>query len=191
MAKKLSLLAMCALALALAGCTNKLSGLEMLPPATISSYELAPGDELRVLIPELSDAEPQGMAYTINESGMLSLPVLGDIDASGRTVPQLQEEVAVRLRDAQILRNPTVSIQPVSLRPVYVMGEVQRPGEYPFRPGMSVLAAVAAAGGYTFRAQDERVRVTRTIDGRSVTGIARETDMIQPGDAIMVAERFL
>jgi Periplasmic protein involved in polysaccharide export len=175
----------------LGGCSNGLSNLTALPTAPISAYQLGIGDEVRVMVPDLTDTNGSDMAYVVNESGALTLPVIGDVPASGKTVPELQQFIGQRLVDAQIMSAPTVSVQPVRLRPVYVLGEVQKPGEYAFRPGMSVLAAVAAAGGYTFRAQQKAVSVTRVIDGRQVEGRATEQDMVQPGDAIKVYESWL
>lgn len=180
-----------ALALGVSGCGNGLSQLSSLPSAPISTYRVGVGDELRVMIPELTEGGTTNVTYIVNESGNLSLPVLGDVPASGKTVPELQQDLAQRLVRARLLSAPTVSIQPVRLRPIYVLGEVQKPGEYAFSPGMSVLAAVAAAGGYTFRARESQVGITRIVNGKSVTGRATEHDMLQPGDAIRVYERWL
>ena len=100
----------------------------------------------------------------------------------------VQRSAAVSKRAAG--HQPTVSVQPVKLRPFYVLGEVKSPGEYQYRAGMSVLAAVSAAGGYTFRAQQGNVGVTRMVDGRQVEGRASEREMIQPGDTIRIYEKW-
>ena len=83
-----------------------------------------------------------------------------------------------------------ISVQPVRLRPVYILGEVKTPGEYQYRAGMSVLAAISVAGGYTFRAQQDAVEITRTVNGRPVVGKATAADMIQPGDTVRVHEKW-
>src|SRR3546814_20942283 len=70
------------------------------------------------------------------------------------------------------------------------MGEVAKPGEYPYRPGMTVLTAVSTAGGYTFRADQDSTTVTRQIEGRSITGRASESAPIQPGDTIRIRESW-
>ncbi|MET1756686.1 polysaccharide biosynthesis/export family protein [Novosphingobium sp. RD2P27] len=184
-------LAALSLALSLGGCSNGLSQLSSLPSSPVSTYRVGVGDELRVMIPELTETNSASVTYIVNESGNLSLPVLGDVPASGKTVPDLQRDLVQRLVGARLLSAPTVSIQPVRLRPIYVLGEVQRPGEYAFSPGMSVLAAVAAAGGYTFRARETQVGITRIVDGKQITGRATENDMLQPGDAVRVYERWL
>jgi polysaccharide export outer membrane protein len=173
-----------------AGCGGGLSGLSSLPPAPTVAYRLGAGDEVRVAIPGLSAADPGNASYVINDRGQISLPVLGDVDAGGKTVPELQAAIAQQLTQRQLLNAPTVSVQPVRLRPFYVLGEVKSPGEYQYRAGMSVLAAVSVAGGYTFRAEQGGVAITRIVDGRQVVGRATERDMIQPGDTVRIYEKW-
>lgn len=177
------------LALATA-CSSGLSGLSSLPPAPTVAYRLGAGDEIRVAIPGLTPADSSASSYVINDRGQISLPVLGDVPASGKTVPELQASLAQELTQRQLLNTPTVSVQPVKLRPFYVLGEVRSPGEYQYRAGMSVLAAVSVAGGYTFRAEQGSVAITRTVDGRQVVGRATERDMIQPGDTVRIYEKW-
>jgi polysaccharide export outer membrane protein len=172
-------------------CSSGLSGLDKLPPAPTVAYRLGAGDEVRVMVPGLTaTADATTATYVINDRGQLSMPVLGDIPAGGQTVPELQASIARLLTQRQLLNAPTVSVQPVKLRPLYVLGEVKTPGEYQYHAGMSVLAAVSVAGGYTFRAKQNGVGITRTIDGKSVVGSATERDMVQPGDTIRVYEKW-
>lgn len=178
------------LAATTAACSSGLSSLDSLPPAPIAAYRLGAGDEVRVLIPGLTAAEATNVTYVINDRGQLSLPLLGDVDAGGQTVPELQQSIATQLAQRQLLNAPTVSVQPVRLRPVYILGEVKTPGEYQYRAGMSVLAAISVAGGYTFRAQQDAVEITRTVNGRPVVGKATAADMIQPGDTVRVHEKW-
>lgn len=173
-----------------AACSGGLSGLSSLPPAPTVAYRLGAGDEVRVAIPGLNATDPGNASYVINDRGQISLPVLGDVDAGGKTVPELQASIAQQLMQRQLLNAPTVSVQPVKLRPFYVLGEVKSPGEYQYRAGMSVLAAVSVAGGYTFRAEQGNVAITRMVDGRQVVGRAGERDMIQPGDTVRIYEKW-
>lgn len=173
-----------------AACSSGLSSLDSMPPAPVAAYRLGAGDEVRVLIPGLTGADATNATYVINDRGQLSLPLLGDVDAGGQTVPELQQSIATQLTRRQLLNAPTVSVQPVRLRPVYILGEVKTPGEYQYRAGMSVLAAISAAGGYTFRAQQDAVEITRTVNGRPVVGKATSGDMIQPGDTVRVYEKW-
>jgi polysaccharide export outer membrane protein len=170
-------------------CSSGLSGLSSLPPAPTVAYRLGAGDEVRVAIPGLTPADP-GTSYVINDRGQIALPVLGDVPAGGKTIPELQASIAQDLVQRQLLNAPTVSVQPVKLRPFYVLGEVKSPGEYQYRAGMSVLAAVSVAGGYTFRADQGGVAITRMVDGRQVVGRATERDMIQPGDTVRIYEKW-
>jgi polysaccharide export outer membrane protein len=172
------------------GCSSGLSGLESLPPAPTVAYRLGAGDEVRVMIPGLATTDVMNTTYVINDRGQLSMPVLGDIPAGGQTVTELQTNIAQELTKRELLRNPTVSVQPVKLRPFYVLGEVKSPGQYEYHAGMSVLAAVSVAGGYTFRAQQRGVAITRAVDGKPVIGRATERDMIQPGDTVRVYEKW-
>lgn len=178
------------LAATTAACSSGLSNLDSLPPAPVAAYRLGAGDEVRVLIPGLTAADATNVTYVINDRGQLSLPLLGDVDAGGQTVPELQRSIATQLAQRQLLNAPTVSVQPVRLRPVYILGEVKTPGEYQYRAGMSVLAAISVAGGYTFRAQQDAVEITRTVNGRPVVGKATAGDMIQPGDTVRVHEKW-
>ncbi|EQB05475.1 sugar transporter [Sphingobium quisquiliarum P25] len=173
-----------------AACSSGLSNLSSLPPAPTVAYRLGAGDEIRVSIPGLTPAGTSEASYVINDRGQIALPVLGDVPASGKTVPELQASIAQQLTQRQLLNTPTVSVQPVKLRPFYVLGEVKSPGEYQYRAGMSVLAAVSAAGGYTFRAQQGDVGITRMVEGRQIEGRASERDMIQPGDTIRIYEKW-
>ena len=171
-------------------CSSELSSLSSLPPAPTVAYRLGAGDEVRVSIPGLVASQADDGSYVVNDQGKIALPVLGDMPASGKTVPELQASIVQELLQRQLLNRPTVSIQPVKLRPFYVLGEVKSPGEYQYRAGMSVLAAVSVAGGYTFRAQQGSVAITRMVDGRQVVGRATESDMVQPGDTLRIYEKW-
>src|SRR3546814_5539232 len=106
------------------------------------------------------------------------------------TLFRSQDQITKILLDQQILRSPSVNVQVTKYRPFYSMGEVAKPGEYPYRPGMTVLTAVSTAGGYTFRADQDSTTVTRQIEGRSITGRASESAPIQPGDTIRIRESW-
>src|SRR5688572_27962197 len=90
-----------------AACSSGLSGLASLPPAPTVAYRLGAGDEVRVAIPGLSAADPGGSCYVVNDRGQISLPVLGDVDAGGKSVPELQASIAQQLTLRQLLNAPT------------------------------------------------------------------------------------
>jgi polysaccharide biosynthesis/export protein len=112
------------------------------------------------------------------------------VQATGRTLSDIQHEIEASLAKQQILRNPVVNVEHVSLRPFYILGEVRNPGEYAFRPGTTVVSAVAMAGGFTYRASKSRVSITRVVNGQAVTGSAGQQALVMPGDRILVSERW-
>jgi protein involved in polysaccharide export with SLBB domain len=121
----------------------------------------------------------------VGDTGVLSLPLIGDIKAVGLTPAQLSTAMKVKLADG-FMRDPKVSVSVTTYRPVYVMGEVTRPGEYPYASGMSVLNAIALGGGYSYRANQEYAIVTRDNHEYRASG----TSHIGAGDIVRVPERY-
>jgi len=86
--------------------------------------------------------------YIVSGSGYLSLPLLGDVPASGLTTMELSRDLGLRLKDRMgLVASPDVTVEVVQFRPFYIVGTVEKPGEYPYRPGLNVLEAFAIAGG--------------------------------------------
>lgn len=187
--------ALSAVSLSLAGCSNDpplatAAQLTQLAEAAGTSenaetYRLGAGDKLRVVV--FNEEQLTG-EVTVDPTGSISLPLVGSVRARGQTAEQLARAVADRLRGTY-LRDPNVSIQVVQTRPFYVIGEVSKPGEYPFRPGLTVQAAVAIAGGFTFRAQTRRVYISRENGGPEV-GVDSSTFVLAPGDVLRIGERM-
>lgn len=172
--------------LALGAC----SGYRPAPPAFHEAinqpYTLDAGDRVRVTVFDQGDLTN---AYAVDQSGYISFPLVGAVPARGRTVHQLEGAIAARLREG-FLRNPDVSVQVESYRPVFVMGEVGAAGQYSYVPGMTVQTAIASAGGFTARANQANADITRQINGRVMTGRVLISDPILPGDTIYVRERL-
>ncbi|MEN7538015.1 polysaccharide biosynthesis/export family protein [Aurantiacibacter flavus] len=171
----------------LGGCT---SGIGELPPLeSIGSAELrlAPGDKIRIAVQDLDTMDGE---YIVDETGSVSLPLVNQVQISGLSYVEVQNAIAARLVENDVLKEPNVTVQPIDLRPIYIMGEVRSPGEYSFRQGLTVFAAVSMAGGYTYRAKTGEVAVTRSVGDRQTTGIATEDSPILPGDRIRVYERW-
>ncbi|MWV27585.1 polysaccharide biosynthesis/export family protein [Aurantiacibacter rhizosphaerae] len=171
----------------LAACSSSLAGLPSLASAETMEYRMQPGDELLITI---QDVEQADRSYIIDSSGMISLPLLQEVKVSGLGPREIEDAIANGYRSRDLLTNPIVSVQMGTLRPFYVIGEVKGPGEIPYRQGMTVLSAISAAGGYTYRAQEGEVELVRTIDGREVRSRATENTLIMPGDRIRVYERW-
>lgn len=147
--------------------------------AAAQGYALGPQDRVRITIVEwvAGNGEirsPINGEYTIGPTGRLSLPLLGDVPAASLEPGALAAEVSTRLQAKLGLSEaPVTSIEIVQFRPIFVMGDVERPGEFPFRPGLSVLRATALAGGYVrptagAMAQAEREAEQAGIEERAV-----------------------
>jgi polysaccharide export outer membrane protein len=93
------------------------------------------------------------------------------------------------LKRRNLLRDPSIAVEVVSYRPVYILGEVAKPGQYPYQPGMTMLTTVAVAGGFTYRGVQDYASVVRTTDHEAVAGKVTPLSFIAPGDVINVYER--
>lgn len=151
-----------------------------------SGYQLGVGDKLRIIVFGEDDL---GGEYVVDGNGFVRLPLVGQIKAAGLSVRQFEAGVETKLEDGY-LKDARVSAEVINYRPFYIIGEVNKPGEYPYVNGMSVLNAVALAGGYTYRANDSRVHVRRNGSAEEITVPADQTTKIFPGDILRVAERF-
>ena len=151
-----------------------------------AAYVLGTGDKLHINVFGQRDLDGN---YLVDGSGNIQFPLIGQISAAGKTVPQLQKTITAALSKG-FLVNPSVSIEVTSNRPFYILGEVKAPGQYPYVMGMSVITAVALAGGYTFRADESDVYVRRAGSDKEVEMPASEKTKVQPGDIIRVPERF-
>ncbi|MBW4024791.1 MAG: polysaccharide export protein [Proteobacteria bacterium] len=163
------------------------ANLAPLPQTAAGPYALGPGDEVRVVV--FGQTELTGQ-FTVNDRGSLSIPLLGDIPARNETPNGLSREISVALQDKKILLNPSVSVEVVKYRPVFILGQVVKPGQYPYEPGMTALTLVAIAGGFTYRAQTGYVSILRKIDGHVIEGRAKRGEEILPGDVVTVYERY-
>ena len=181
-----------ALVLGLGACTaatvDELQPLPEIPPLDISQltnegpYLLGADDEIRLLVfgqPDLS------ANYKLDDSGQISVPLIGAVNAEGLNARQLEQRLADRLSQG-FLVNPSVNVEVITYRPFYILGEVGNSGRYDFQNNMNVVSAVAIAGGYTEFAVTSVFKITRTVDGVAVTGRAGPTTIIEPGDVIEV-----
>ena len=170
----------------LAGC----AGYQPPPNATHSSlvapYRLDSGDQVRVIVFGQADLTN---TYTVDQGGMIAMPLIGSIPARNRTTVQVESDIAAKLR-AGYLRRPDVSVEVDRYRPFFAMGEVNAAGQYSYVTGMTVQSAVAIAGGFTPRADQSSVRVSRSFNGQIRTLQLKLTDPVMPGDTLYVRERL-
>jgi len=149
-------------------------------------YELDTGDKLRITVFGQTDLSGD---FAVDAGGNVSLPMIQPVRARGQTVAGLQKALVAELGKT-LLRNPNVSIEIVEFRPFFILGEVQRAGQYPYINGMTVQSAVAVAGGFSYRANSNRVRITRKQGESLIEMDANTSTLIRPGDTILVKERY-
>ncbi|MGH6945012.1 MAG: polysaccharide biosynthesis/export family protein [Geminicoccaceae bacterium] len=153
------------------------------PSEDLAGYQLGAGDKLRVTVfrnPELSGE------FALDGEGYLAVPLGGEIAAKGLTTRQLEDQIEQRFKEGGFLVSPQVAIEVLTYRPFYILGEVSRPGEYPYVNGISVNNAVAMAGGYTYRADKDDIIIRRA----NCAIEAAQSTRILPGETITVNERF-
>lgn len=151
------------------------------------SYRLNPGDKMRIIVYGQNHLTGD---YALDNAGVLSFPLAGQIKASGMTPGELERTIKSKL-DPDYIRGASVSVEVASKRPFYIIGEVRNPGSYPYVSGISVFNAVALAGGYTYRARENSFFIKRTgKDGQIVRVAATSNTAIRPGDTIQVRERY-
>lgn len=149
-------------------------------------YRLGSGDKLKVTVYGEDDLSGE---FQVDGTGQIQLPLVGQIHAAGLTVREFTADVQ-KLLGANYLKDPKVSIQIENYRPFYIIGEVNKPGEFPFENNLNVLGAVALAGGFTYRAEDDRVFIRRTGAAKEQAYPASSSTPIYPGDIVRVAERI-
>lgn len=156
------------------------------PAGDADSYTLGAGDKIRVTVFGHEDLSGE---FEVDGSGNVSLPLIRNVKAAGMTVRELEQEIAGRL-SPDYLKNPSVSVEVLNYRPFYIYGEVTKPGSYSYVNGMTVVNAVAMAGGFTYRARTTRVRIIHANDPSRTPKDADKDTPVLPGDVIEVPERY-
>ena len=188
--KLLSLAAVAAIGLTLAGCYRDFGPVaaepEPLPPPVVHTlFQL--GDKLTVTV--YNEASLSGV-YDITPAGFIEMPLIGAVKAVGRTHTELEADITARYSRGHFLQEPNVTVVVVDYRPFYIFGEVGKPGMYPYRAGLNVLTAVATAGGLTYRGSKDTVLVQRA--GQQVWNEypLLSSVAVLPGDLIRIPERY-
>lgn len=161
------------------------SGEQIVQQQAVGAYTLGNGDQLRVTVfgqPDLSGE------FEVDGTGSFSMPLIGQVEALGLTTPELEHRIVEMLEGDYVL-NPRVSAEVTNYRPYYILGEVNRPGEYPYNSGLTVVNAVAAAGGWTYRAKKNVVYI-KSVGSNEEQAIELTTStVVRPGDTIRIGER--
>jgi len=159
-------------------------------PAKIANpaegYLLEPGNRVRVIV--FNETNLSG-DFTVDPAGNIAMPLVGNISASGITAKALSKRIEDALKRDNYMQVPSVAVEVQTFRPYYVLGEVRQPGEFPYTTGMTVLSAVARAGGYDYRARQGEVVLVRPSDNGEKEYRATERTPLLPGDIVKVLER--
>lgn len=171
-------------AAALAGCAGTSVPEEPTPP--LSAYVLGIGDRVKITVLELQDMTVEA---DVAADGTIDLPLVGSLRVAGRTTPEVRTALSERLaRD--YIKDPKVNVEVTEYRPFYVLGQVNRPGSYPFEPELDIRKAVAVAGGFNRRADTDAAYLVRDVDGRSDRRLVGLGTRVFPGDVIEVDRRL-
>ena len=187
-AVKTAVLTAC-LAACLAACAGAPTGGETLAEREAfdaAGYRLGTGDKVRLTV--FGEADLSG-TYAVDGQGMVTLPLGQPVEAAGATAPELSGRVADMLREGY-LRDPRVSAEVAAYRPYYILGEVGKPGEYPYQNGLTVLNAVATAQGFTYRANERVVFIRRDGETRESRYAIDSDTPVRPGDTVRIGERL-
>lgn len=150
------------------------------------TYVLGPNDRIRVKVYGEQDITGE---YEIDSTGNVSIPLAGHVKAAGLTTRQVERAIAAALSKG-IVRDPRVNVEVAAYRPYYILGEVKKSGEYPYRNGLTVLDAVASAGGFTYRANEDKVYLRRSGSTREEIYPLTAPVLVYPGDNIRIPERY-
>jgi polysaccharide biosynthesis/export protein len=162
------------------------SALAIVGSDTNGPYRLDSGDKLRVFVyaqPSLS------RIYTVDNEGFISVPLIGNVHARGATTRGLEGSIKARL-GSEFVRDPHVTVDIQQHRPFFILGEIKTAGQYPYVGGLTVEGAVAIAGGYSERANERKVHITRRINGGIEKLEVHGDAVVRPGDTIHVRERW-
>jgi protein involved in polysaccharide export with SLBB domain len=176
-------LAAAVMAGSLAACTGQSMPSEQASDVAPSGYTLGSGDNLRI---DVFGDESMSGERRIAGDGTLTLPLIGRVEAAGLTTHELKQKLESQL--TEYMRDPRVNVQMLTYRPVYIVGEVKKPGSYSYVDGMTVLNAVAIAGGFTYRARQDKFVIERKAKDKRVA--ADPSTPLIPGDVVTVQERY-
>jgi protein involved in polysaccharide export with SLBB domain len=146
------------------------------------SYKLGAGDKLRVTV---YDEDDLGGTFDIDGNGNVSLPLIGQMRVAGLSARDVEKEMTDKLGDGYLIQ-PRVNVEVAQYRPFYIIGEVQKPGQYPYVNDMNVLNAVALAGGYSDKAIESEVYVRRNGETKEIDYTTGPSTKIYPGDVVRI-----
>ena len=172
----------------LAGCATDPPPLNVSADAALQTgYRLDSGDKLHIIV--YNETTMTG-DYEISPDGNVDFPLIGAVPVRGLSIKQAVAAISTKLADG-LFNNPQVNIEVLTYRPYYILGEVAKPGEYPFVPGLTVTQAIASAGGFTYRANKSKAFIVRaTATGEKTVKFSEGVIKVLPGDTIRIGERY-
>lgn len=153
---------------------------------TDATYTLNAGDKLKITVFNVPEITGE---YALSPTGEIGLPLLGRFKASGLTADRLTELITAQLASGYV-NNPKVTVEVTNFRPFYILGEINHPGEFPFKPTMTIEQAIAAAGGYTYRAARHSAHLRRAGGPDQLIKFGEKPIYVMPGDTIRIGVRY-
>jgi len=149
------------------------------------AYRLDSGDKIKITVFGHEDLSGE---FEVDPSGKVSMPLIQYVQAQGLTPQEFESEIVGALRP-DYLKNPTVTVEVLTSRPFYILGEVEEPGSYDYVSGLTILESVALAGGFTYRAKQKKMTIVRATDPEKRKIPATVETRVLPGDVIEIPER--
>jgi protein involved in polysaccharide export with SLBB domain len=153
----------------------------------LSTYKLGSGDMISIRV--LGEDDLKRERVRLSDAGTISFPVLGEIRVKGLTVGALEDYITKGLKGRYLL-NPQVNITIDEYRNFFVNGMVEKPGGYPFAPGLTVRKAISIAGGFKERAARDKISIIRDDDPNQIPKKVDLNVAVQPGDILTIEESF-
>jgi len=173
----------------LLGCASapvkQASSLALLQPFSASGYLISPTDTLRIDVYREQDLSGK---FYVDPSGTINMPLIGRIGVAGESSETVERKISLRLSRGYLV-DPDVRVSVIKFRPIYITGEVKKPGEYPFTPGMTVQQAIVLAGGET-RFATTKYYLQRNYAAENKRIRVESNSLLYPGDVIAVGERL-
>jgi polysaccharide export outer membrane protein len=170
--------------IALSACAS--SRAPAVDPAFETPYVLDAGDRLRVVV---FGQEGISNSYAVDGAGKIAMPLIGAVEARGKTTQELGRTITARLRNG-FVREPHVAVEVEIFRPFFILGEVNSAGQFPYVNGMTVETAVAIAGGFSARAWRSHATIGRLVDGQTIHATVPIAYPLRPGDTVTIEERW-
>ncbi len=172
-------------AVVMSGCSTPVAAEENLADAPTAEYKLGPADQLRITV--FGEPDLTGL-FVVGSQGSIAYPLVGEVSAMGVTVAEFTIKLQTEL--LAYVRAPNVSVEVANYRPFFILGEVQRPGTYPYSASLTVQNAVATAGGFTYRANRNRVYIRHANEPEERAFRLNTSTPVLPGDTIRIGERL-